>query len=91
MRKKLKIIFLFCTFLYFGQLILPREIKLDSFIYEILYAIVLIPYLIYEFAELIKEDRMNKTNKFKNRIILMVIFTILLVLSSLYLNKLHEI
>lgn len=91
MRKKLKIIFYIWSIIYFFRWLSPVKINIDDDYVHLIYWIFTLPYLIYESSQLIKDDKVNGTHVFRNRLIMMAVAGIILILSAIYMNKIHHI
>ena len=63
MRKKLKIIYFIVLLAYFIPLIYRIQDIIDSYWYTPVFLTFMIPYSIYESIQLIKDDKINNTNK----------------------------
>lgn len=92
MRKILKITFIIISTIFFLKWLSPYEITEKNIFYiNMAYLIFLIPYGIYELRQIINDDKNNNTNILKERIILVIIASIVLALSSLILNNIYKI
>ena len=87
MRKKLKIIYFIVLIAYFIPLIYRIQDIIDSYWYTPVFLTFMIPYSIYESIQLIKDDKINNTNIFRNRIIMMVVVLIIVFSYSYYLKS----
>ena len=75
--------------IYFVPLIFRNQNIIDSYWYTPVFLIFMIPYGIYESIQLIKDDKINNTNIFRNRIIMMVIVLLILFFYTYYLNSIY--
>jgi hypothetical protein len=89
MRKKLKIIYFIILIAYFIPPVFRMQNIIDSHWYIPVFLIFMIPYGIYESIQLIKDDKINNTNIFRNRIIMMVIVLLILFFYTYYLNSIY--
>jgi uncharacterized membrane protein len=91
MRKALKIIFFIFTIIYFYRWLGNVKTNTDYDYITVIYWIFTIPWALYESSQLLKDDRANGTHIFRSRVIMMVIGGVILILSTVYLNKIHHI
>ena len=90
MRKFLRITALIVVVAYFLPLLIPIKIIADSFWHKAIGFLLMIPYAIYESIQLIKDDKINNTHTFRNRILMMIIAAVILILSSIYMNIIYQ-
>lgn len=88
MRKTLKIIFFIFTIIYLYRWLGSIKIYIDYITPT--YWIFTIPYIVYESSHLIKDDKINGTHTFRNRLIIMAVGGLILILSSIYLNRIYQ-
>ena len=91
MRKTLRIIFFILMFAYLCRWLFPFKINLEEYYITAIVWIYTIPWAIYESSQLIKDDKVNGTHVFRNRLIMMAVAAIIMVLSSIYLNRIYHI
>ncbi len=63
----------------------------NIFWYKTVCFLYVIPYSVYELIQIKKNDLINNTNVFYKRILLMLVASIILILSSLILNRIYSI
>jgi len=84
MRKILKIAFVIFTLAFILRRHIP--ISIDDGTLLIIYFALAILYAIYELSQIKKDDKVNNTNTFKNRLLVVIVAGIILILSSVYMN-----
>ena len=90
MRKILRIISFVVIAIAFIPQILQIKVITESFWHLTICLLYMIPYAIYESIQLIKDDKINNTHTFRNRILMMIIASIVLILSSIYMNRIYH-
>ncbi|GEM_PF-1540351 len=84
MKNKIQIYFIIVLLLYF----LPKLFKIKGFTesiwYEIICFILIIILAFFELKKLIQFDKLNKTNKFKQRILLVIVALIVFIAFRIY-------
>lgn len=90
MRKFLRITALIVVVAYFLPLLISIKIIADNFWHKAIGFLFMIPYAIYELIQLIKDDKINNTHTFRNRILMMIIAAVILILSSIYMNIIYQ-
>ena len=88
MRKKLKIIFYILSFLFFFWQLIPVKLNVDVFYIQIAYITFLIPYMVYESIQLTNDDKIKGTPFIINRLILVIICSVLLILLIIFKKNL---
>jgi len=86
MRKKLRIISFIVITVCFLPLIFNLKIITESPWHITVCFLFMIPYAFYESIQLTKDDKINNTHTFRNRILMMIIAAVILILSSIYMN-----
>lgn len=85
MKNKIQIYSIIVLLLYF----LPKLFKIKGFTkniwYDIICFILIITLAFFESKKLIQYDKLNNTNKFKQRIILVIVALIVLIVVKIYL------
>lgn len=84
MRKFLRISFVTFTIAFILRRYISHNINDITLI--IIYFALAILYAIYELSQIKKDDKINHTNTFKNRLLLVIVAGIILILSSVYMN-----
>jgi hypothetical protein len=90
MRKFLRITSFIVVLAYFLPLIIPIKIIAESSWHKTICFLFMIPYAIYESIQLIKDDKINNTHTFRKRLIMMVVAAVILILSSIYMNRAYH-
>jgi len=90
MRKFLRITSFLFVGAYFIPLLIPIKTIADSSWHKPICFLFMIPYAIYESTQLIKDDKINNTHTFRNRILMVVIALSILYLSTIYMNRVYH-
>jgi uncharacterized membrane protein len=90
MRRTLSIIFFIVSMLYFFRWLIPFKIPVQERYVDIAYLVILIPYVIYECSNLIKDDKVNRTHRFRNRILMTLGVAVIMFVSVVVLNKVYH-
>jgi hypothetical protein len=87
MKNKIQIYSIVVSLFYF----LPKLLKIKGFTetiwYEIICFIAIISLAIFESKKLLKFDKLNNTNKFKQRILLVISALIVLIVVKIYFHN----
>ncbi|MBC7525182.1 MAG: hypothetical protein H7239_12180 [Flavobacterium sp.] len=87
MRKLLQIAFYMLLALYFLPLIIPIKSIADSWWHKPIYFLLMIFNVFYESINLINDDKINKTHRFRNRLLMMIIGLVVFYLSTFIMKK----
>jgi len=90
MRKILKIIFITLSAIFFLKWLIPVKINIEVFYINIFYFIIAVPYVIYESKQLIKDDKINNTHTFRNRMLMILIAAAIMILSITIMNRIYQ-
>lgn len=91
MRTYFKLAFFIILIAFFlPQLVSIKHIS-DNLWYKVICIFLILLYSIYESKQLIKDDKINNTNTFRNRLILIFIVLVIYFLSNVYMNSIYKI